>query len=140
MGLKDVLMNKMAKKMMDKIDVNELSKNLDMNKVDKNKLIGILENLLGKDGTSKLLETMQTKLKNGGNKPIDEMMKDIMDSVDPNMIKKMVDEGKFTPDTCQDVLKEVVGAEKTAELTKVAQGIAEEQIAEDEANEKKAGE
>ena len=137
MGLKDILMNKMAKKVMDKIDVNELSKNLDMSKIDKSKLIGILENLLGKDAASKLLSTMQTKLQNSNNKSVDEMMKEVMNSVDPNMIKKMVDEGKFTQDTCQDVLKEVVGEEKTAELTKVAQGIAEEQIAEDEANSEK---
>ena len=136
MGLKDVLMNKLTKKIMDKIDVKDLSKNLDMDKLDKNKLIGILENLLGKNGANKLLADMQTKLKDS-NKPLDEMMNDVMSAVDPNMIKKMVDEGKFTPDICQDVLKEVVGADKTAELTKVAQGIAEEQIAEDEANAEK---
>lgn len=137
MGLKDVLMNKMTKKIMDKIDVNKLSKDLDMSKIDKNKLMGILEGLLGKEGANKLLNDMQTKLKDGENKSMDELMKEVMSSVDTKAIEKLADEGKFTPDICQDVLKEVVGADKTAELTKVAQGIAEEQIAEDEANEKK---
>ena len=130
MGIKDLLfkkvVDKMLKKTMSRVDLDSIAKKAKDGKYDIDMIIGMMEKLLGKEASEKMIKEIQKKVDNGEKMSMSVLM-DLMSKVDLSKIRK---EKSADPDHEIDSLRkdltQFVSKKEADDIVSDATEIAEE--------------
>ena len=125
MGIKDAILNKMLGKMMKGVDVDAITKNAKEGKYDLNKMIKLIENLIGKEASAKLMKEIQAKAEKG-EKVSPSMVLGLIKNVDTSEIENRAKSGEIDAEALQSTLSDLVGEEQTEKIFSEAAEAAKE--------------
>ena len=136
MGLKDKIFGKMLNKMLGGVDIKEIQQNASNGKYDVNKMIGVVEKMIGKKASDDLIRQIQEKASKGENINFSSII-NIIKTLDLSKIEQQTADKNVDLKEMQGVLKDIVGEQKSKDLLKKAEEVAEEIAEEDAQNHKK---
>ena len=136
MGLKDKIFGKMLNKMLGGVDIKEIQQNASNGKYDVNKMLGVVEKMIGKKASDDLIRQIQEKASKGENINFSSII-NIIKTLDLSKIEQQTADKNVDLKEMQGVLKDIVGEQKSKDLLKKAEEVAEEIAEEDAQNHKK---
>ncbi len=129
MGIKDAILNKIINKMLSKTmsggSIETVTKNAQNGKYDVDKIIGILERMVGKETSEKIIRDIQAR-SDRGEKISMSMIMDLMKKVDFSKIKSKTESGEINASDLQSDLAELVGEKQTEKIFSDARDVVEE--------------
>jgi len=129
MGIKDAILNKIINKMLSKTmsgdSIETVTKNAQNGKYDVDKIIGILERMVGKETSEKIIRDIQAR-SDRGEKISMSMIMDLMKKVDFSKIKSKTESGDINASDLQSDLAELVGEKQTEKIFSDARDVVEE--------------
>ena len=131
MGIKDAIINKMLSKMMGKIDMNTIAQNAKDGKYDINKMIGMMEKMIGKDASVNLMKELQSKIAKGEKLSMSSIMS-LVKNINVSNIEQKAENNEISPDELSEQLAGIVGEENTKEIFEQAKEAVEEFKSNDE--------
>lgn len=138
MGIKDAIFNKIINKMLSKTmsgdGIETVMKNAQNGKYDIDKIIGILERMVGKETSEKIIRDVQAR-SDRGEKISMSMIMDLMKKVDFSKIKNKTETGEINASDLQSDLAELVGEKQTEKIFSDARDVVEEIKKEEKENE-----
>jgi len=126
MGLKDKVFGKMLDKMLGGVDVNKIQQNAQNGKYDLNKMVMLMQNMIGKEASDKLMSEIQSRVAKGEKVNMKTVM-DMVKNIDLSKVQEKAKKGEINVNDMKNTLSEIVGEKQSEDILKKAETIAKEE-------------